>query len=591
MANDKSIAGTEETLLPLNKRGKNYFLGIGINDYEKCTKLNNAVKDIEDFKTLLVEKYDFEEKNTKIVSNTDAKRENIFQTLRVYLQNLESNDNLIFYFSGHGELDRVLNEGYWIPFEAQKGAWHEYISNAEIRTYLNAMPCKHLFLIVDSCFSGSLFLSKNAKKIDADRRETEPSRWALTAGRTELVDDGEPGENSPFAKWLLNILQKNDKPLSVSLLCASVKELVIPNSNQTPRGEPMNIKGHEGGEFVFHLSESEEQKENRIWAKALAENTEKSFNSYLSLYRKGAYAMIARQKSKDLAIEADFAKAKKIDKAFAYHDFLDRYEDEEHPRLVDAELRIKTLEVDVKSIQNEKNTIIQAPNIIIPKKLEFEPELVFVKGGTFMMGSNDGNIYEQPIHEVKVDGFYIGKYPVMQKEWKAIMGNNPSHFKGDNLPVESVSWEDTKVFLQKINEKTKKKYRLPTEAEWEYAARGGDKSKGFIYSGSNDIEEVAWYEKNADYKTHTVGTKKSNELGIYDMSGNVWEWCEDWYDADYYAKSLKQNPKGADSSSFRVARGGSGACASEVCRVAVRGSVTPEDCFNDLGIRIIFPVS
>ena len=162
--------------------------------------------------------------------------------------------------------------------------------------------------------------------------------------------------------------------------------------------------------------------------------------------------------------------------------------------------------------------------------------MVFVQGGSFQMGSNNGQSDEKPVHSVTVSDFYIVKYEVTQKEWRDIMGSNPSKWKGDNLPVEKVSWDDVQTFIKKLNAKTGLNYRLPTEAEWEYAARGGNKSNGYKYSGSNDIGSVAWYASNSGSKTHSVGQKKPNELGIYDMTGNVWEWCNDWY-GDYSSSS------------------------------------------------------
>ncbi|MEK7263456.1 MAG: formylglycine-generating enzyme family protein, partial [Bacteroidota bacterium] len=195
-------------------------------------------------------------------------------------------------------------------------------------------------------------------------------------------------------------------------------------------------------------------------------------------------------------------------------------------------------------------------------------EMVYVEGGSFEMGSNDGDSNEKPVHRVTVDDFYIGKYVVTQKEWEAVMGNNPSNFQGDNLPVEQVSWDDVQEFLQKLSTKTGKNYRLPTEAEWEYAARGGHKSSGNTYSGSNRIDNVAWYDGNSNSQTHTVGTKQPNELGIYDMTGNVWEWCSDWYGS--YSSNAQTNPQGSSSGSDRVLRGGSFTDDGGSCRVAYR---------------------
>jgi len=169
-------------------------------------------------------------------------------------------------------------------------------------------------------------------------------------------------------------------------------------------------------------------------------------------------------------------------------------------------------------------------------------------------------------------GFYIGKYEITQAQWRAIMGANPSRFKGDNLPVENVSWDDCQAFISKLNAITGKNYYLPTESEWEYAARGGNKSQNYEYSGSNSLFAVAWYsELNG---THAVGTKQPNELGIYDMTGNVWEWCEDWYDA---------------SQQFRVYRGGSWNDGIPNCRLSHRWRSAPEGYYENVGFRVALP--
>jgi len=198
--------------------------------------------------------------------------------------------------------------------------------------------------------------------------------------------------------------------------------------------------------------------------------------------------------------------------------------------------------------------------------------MVFVEGGTFQMGSNSGDSDEKPVHTVTVKGFWISKYEVTQAEYSRVMGTNPSYFKCDDCPVENVSWEDAVEYARRVGG------RLPTEAEWEYAARGGTQSRGYRYSGSNNLDEIGWYNNNSGSKTHPVGQKQPNELGLYDMSGNVWEWCEDWYSSEYYQNSPQVEPKGPSSGTDRVLRGGSwhNNGIDYNCRLAFRGRVNPD---------------
>ena len=216
-------------------------------------------------------------------------------------------------------------------------------------------------------------------------------------------------------------------------------------------------------------------------------------------------------------------------------------------------------------------------------------EMVRVEGGTFTMGATseqgvDAWKDEKPSHQVTLSSYMIGKTEVTQALWQAVMGSNPSYFKGSNLPVEQVSWEDCQTFIRKLNAITGKNFRLPTEAEWEFAARGGNKSRGFKYSGSNTIDDVAWYDDNSADKTHPVATKAPNELGIYDMTGNVWEWCSDRYGS--YSSSSQYNPTGPNSGSDRVYRGGCWDYGAWSCRVSNRINRDPTDPSSFLGLRL-----
>ena len=224
-----------------------------------------------------------------------------------------------------------------------------------------------------------------------------------------------------------------------------------------------------------------------------------------------------------------------------------------------------------------------------------------VAGGTFQMGSNDSD-WTNPIHTVTVDSFYIGTYEITQDIYEQVMGTNPSNFEGARLPVETVNWYDAVEFANALSRKDgldevytidgedvvcdwdKKGYRLPTEAEWEYAARGGAKNQGYTYAGSNTVGDVAWYFDNSSNKTHNVGSKTANELGLYDMSGNVWEWCWDFYGK--YSSSLQPDPVGPGSGSGRVERGGSWYGDARDCRVANRSGGSPEYASYSYGFRV-----
>ena len=229
-----------------------------------------------------------------------------------------------------------------------------------------------------------------------------------------------------------------------------------------------------------------------------------------------------------------------------------------------------------------------------PASIPEKPEMIRVEGGTFTMGSNSGYDDAKPTHQVTLDGFQIGKYPVTVGQYKAFveatgrsMPDAPSWGWQDKHPMVMVNYNDAVAYCNWLSEKYGGDWRLPTEAEWEYAARGGNKSRGYTYAGGNDLWDVAWYEDNAGGQTQSVGRKKANELGIHDMTGNVWEWCRDWYDEDYYSNSPSANPRGPSSGSFRVLRGGSWNHSATYCRVALRSYSAPSFRRTFRGFRVV----
>jgi len=220
-------------------------------------------------------------------------------------------------------------------------------------------------------------------------------------------------------------------------------------------------------------------------------------------------------------------------------------------------------------------------------------EMVPVPGGCYAMGdfTGKGDPDERPVHRVCVKDFVIGKYPVSQFEWIGIMGRNPSAYdtcEYGMCPVENVSWNDVQEFLKRLNARSSAKYRLPTEAEWEYAARSGGRNE--IWAGTNDpkrLVDFAWFAPNAGYQTHRVGTKKPNGLGLYDMTGNVWQWTADWYAPDYYESSPEQSPTGPPSGSRRVLRGGFWGNLDHMVRTARRIGLSPDVRSPGYGFRLV----
>ena len=225
--------------------------------------------------------------------------------------------------------------------------------------------------------------------------------------------------------------------------------------------------------------------------------------------------------------------------------------------------------------------------------LNLDSDFVFVQGGAFEMGLPDTSTVEggeiaKPLHKVNLNSFYILKTLVTQALWYSIMDTNPSFHKNCyTCPVENVSWVDAQKFINKLNTIMKEHYRLPTEAEYEYAARGGNKSRGFDYSGSNEINDVGWYINNSKGRSHTVGEKKPNELGLVDMSGNMWEWCSDWYEMFYYKVSPSDNPQGPAKGDKKVVRGGTWLSLDEGCLIISRGALSPVSKDKFTGFRIV----
>lgn len=355
---------------------------------------------------------------------------------------------------------------------------------------------------------------------------------------------------------------------------------------------------------------SEKERETLAWERTNTLNTIIAFEAYLRDYPQGIHAVEATEILKQLQRELeknqtiDPPKEKEIIEVFLEAKPEDNddqvQENEPEPNfkwqwVVGSILGLVLLLIVGNKVvglfSNEKVNPSNQPDkeLIEPDKelmAKFSNSMVLIPAGEFQMGSNGGEEDEKPVHKVSLDYFYLGKTEVTQKQWRMVMGSDPPEleFKGcDQCPVENVSWNDVQKFIKKLNVKTGENYRLPTEAEWEYAAGGGD-NQTYTYAGSDALDEVGWYDGNSGSKTHPVAQKRANNFGLYDMSGNVWEWCQDWYGD--YSKSPSKNPQGPTTGSGRVDRGGSWFDGAICARVAYRGYYDPDDRFDSIGFRL-----
>jgi formylglycine-generating enzyme required for sulfatase activity len=403
----------------------------------------------------------------------------------------------------------------------------------DITSNIKRISARHVLVVADSCYSGTLTRStgvalgkKGERGSFLAKMMERPSRTLMASGGNEPVADaGGRGNHSVFASAFLTALREAEKNAFTAeeLFHGRVKAIVAGRSEQVPQYSDLRNSGHEGGDFIFQL------------AQAGGGEAETATDA-------GSYETPANPPQAPLGKGGSYEVA------------------------------------PVAAEGNDRGYTDPETGM----------EFVLVKGGCYQMGDTfgDGESDEKPVHEVCVDDFHIGKYEVTQGQWKNVRGNNPSHFGscGDNCPVETVSWNDTQEFIRILNQRTGKTYRLLTEAEWEYAARSGGKREK--YSGGDDLDSVAWYGSNSGRQTHPVGRKQPNGLGIYDMTGNVWEWVEDIYSGSAYSSHGRNNPIYIGSGAYRVDRGGSWFSGPEGVRAANRNYDDPGNRRNNLGVRL-----
>ncbi len=683
---------------------------IGINDYTdpKIPDLATAEADARAMAGVLKKDYGF---STTLLLNKDATKSNIYLALRKLAQETKKGDSVLSYYGGHGDLDKVYNDGWWIPADARSGDPMSYLDNVQVKKAMRSMKARHVLLISDSCYSGTLFGSTRSLPPVIDSKHylglyNDRSRWGLTSGNREPVADAGSGKHSIFAGQLLKELRRGDRAFfSIRDVYTHIAPIIANNSEQHPICRPMQGVGDGGGEFVFVRlaggkvvtdkplkGASDTQAASGVVEKKSGMLTVRTSPPKAVVYVNGAnegvspvriqnltpgiFTLVAKKKgyldqkektrvradrSTDvllvldavaiamgrlyvrvtpsdaqirlLNIEPRYAEGMELEPGRYHlevsrknHHSVDRWVELQADKELTIEITLqeKKKEVVPKEIIKEvvrekvviKEVIVEVPREIIVEvpMADMRPsgpflgprwtepttgmDFIWIEDGCFMMGSpaeEAGRDRDEQHHKVCLDGFYLGKYEVTQGQWQEVMSSNPAKFQGDvRLPVEQISWDGVEAFLEKLsNEEIH--FRLPGEAEWEYAARAGSATP-FAY-GDTLPPGQANYNGNRPYgsdpkgeylrKTIPVGSYPSNGWGLHDMHGNVWELVGDWYGGDYYGSSPEKNPPGPPPSMKRVKRGGCYYSSAKGCRSANRDWSELFETDDNLGFRVV----
>ena len=461
----------------------------------------------------------------------------------------------IVYYSGHGMPSEDAKHAYLLPVDGDSRLAESGLSTEQLYKQLSLMPSKGTIVLLDACFSGARrdgqMLASNRGVAIKVKEETVSGNMVVfsAAQGDETAYPYEEKKHGLFTYFLLSALQESGGCISLGKLSDQVTKMVSRRSIvENDKGQTPTVRS----------------------------------SSTSSGWRNWMFANSAAKRYETLASTTNATAQKQTEKAKPQPAPVDRKERSEQTATTNTQQLVPKDTPSNAPISGEIRKVITVGNVSFT--------MIRVDGGTFTMGAtseqgSDADSDEKPAHQVTLSPYYIGETEVTQALWEAVMGKNPSNFKGTNKPVESVSWDDCQDFVRKLNQNTGLNFRLPTEAEWEYAARGGNKSRGYKYSGSSSLDDVAWVLANSGSTTHDVKTKQANELGLYDMSGNVWEWCQDW--KGDYSSSAQTNPTGPSSDFLRVTRGGSWSSnAAGACRGSNRDGIWPANSFNSLGLRL-----
>lgn len=624
------MAATEVTLVdesPSSQEaiGNNWLLAIGINNYRNWPQLATSVSDAKSLANVLLEDYYFKEKCLIELYNEDATRSAVLRKMAYLSKQLQPEDSLVIFFSGHGYINPTTKKGSWIPVDGDAINPRHWISNDEIIKMIqpDSIKAKHVLVIVDSAFSAENLVDDPDGPANLSREAIEtaydsPSRQIISSCyRIPVIQKGFP-TTSVFTRSLIEVLKANvHRFLPISACYNDLKKNIHDNSGKDPLFSRLSSSDGQG-DFIFILNKKVDRNNPSLFLAA----------------RKKEVNILTGQ-----ALKSSGYKQLPSEKTLAFPEENDRFKKEFEriakeskttvkPRLglhVAPPLEAPLPEPEAKipetaEIQPLPEAVVEtAPEAPIeepiptaddtPVRNEAETDMAsrskpltapvghhmlenrlgmafrYVGPGTFTMGSSNGDSDENPHKVTLTRGFYLQTTEVTQAQWTALMGNNPSNFPdcGRNCPVENVSWEDVQRFIEKLNIiENGPRYRLPTETEWEYACRAGSTSD---YSTHTSVAELCWFDRNSDNKTHPVASKQANNWGFSDMHGNVWEWCASTY-KPYPTKDVT-DPEESPGGYYKVQRGGSWDESVYVCRSANRMYNEPAFKRNDTGFRLV----
>lgn len=556
---------------------------IGTNEYSdsKIPNLRFAEKDAKEIKDLLLNPYicGFDE----VVGSINKTRTQTFCEIDQLLKKAEQKDLLLIYFSGHGEPDPQHDLCLLFNNTRLDSLLPTSLNYSMVRKCIDASYCKTVVVILDCCYSGAAGIKGNNLKEILASSSGSGTVILSSSSEFDIAKEDEKLEHGVFTHYLIEglksgaVLGDGNGDIALVDLYTYAHEKTIARCSQTPY---LKVEGE--GKIIIGKNPLK-VKENEFILKKnkLVKKIRKDLPA--NVYDVSMIVLINAYEKPDELTENDEEIRSSLEDLLAGRMSVKTY--------------IHTVQCYLESENTEKSYVLEKYREQEISKTFISPstgmEFVLIPAGKFMMGSPSSEWgrcdNEGPAHEVTIKNpFYLGKYPVTQKQWEKVMGSNPSRYNGDNLPVEQVSWDDVQEFIKKLSEMERTdKYHLPSEAEWEYSCRAGTTTRYFFGDDESKLGNYTWYDKNSGSKTHPVGQKQPNPFGLYDMHGNVWEWVQDRWNAGYEGAPSDGSAWEDGDSSGRVLRGGSWYRYAGDCRSAVRNGSGPGVCYRLIGFRLL----